>query len=328
MLIPARNEQENIVRCIQSILSQDYPILEIVILDDQSEDKTAEIVAEITRDHPNMYCLTGKALPKGWLGKNWACWQLAQKAKGEILLFVDADTWHENSAVTATIYWMNKYQLSMLSAFPQQITRSFAEKIIVPLIDIILYMLLPLWAVYKFSFTALSAANGQWLAIEKNAYQQIGGHHHLKNRVVEDVEMARLSKRKGLKIMTTSGTGMVFCHMYHRFSDIWAGLSKNFYGLTGNNIVVLLMILVILSIVFILPFVVVTINIGSFWLWIDLILMFFLRTLLAIAYRHNLVISIIFFPITIILGMIISVNSFYQSRYGSIYWKGRKIKIM
>ena len=91
VLIPARNEEENITRCIRSMLSQDYPIMELLVLDDQSEDRTAAIVTQFSRDHVNVRCLEGKALPEGWLGKNWACWQLAQRANGEILLFVDDD---------------------------------------------------------------------------------------------------------------------------------------------------------------------------------------------------------------------------------------------
>jgi len=127
--------------------------------------------------------------------------------------------------------------------------------------------------------------------------------------------------------MTVSGTGIVFCHMYERLSEIWAGLSKNFYGLTGNNVMVLIMLLALISIAFFAPFAALILNLNSLLLWITFFMMFFLRSALALAYRHDLYISVIFLHVTIIFGMIIAVNSFYKSRYGKVTWKDRNIKL-
>jgi chlorobactene glucosyltransferase len=327
ILIPARNEEETIGRCLDSLVNQDYPNYKIQVLNDNSSDRTGDIISDYSNRYEQITYLNGKPLPDKWLGKNWACWQLSEEAKGDVFLFVDADTWHKKSAVSDTIYWMEKYNLSLISAFPQQITYSFAEKIIVPLIDIILYMLLPLWATYKISSSKLAAANGQWLAIRKTDYRKIGGHQQLKSRVVEDVEMARLSKKNDQKVMTVSGTGVVFCRMYNHFRAIWSGLSKNFYGLTGNNVILLVSLLLILSIAFILPYISILFYPTNLFPWVLVLLMIFLRVILAVNFHHHLIVSIIFLPATIIFGMIISMNSLYQSKYGSVFWKGRSIKL-
>ena len=115
-------------------------------------------------------------------------------------------------------------------------------------------MLLPLWVVYKVPAPAFAAANGQWIAIRKRTYQKIEGHRILKSRVVEDVEMARLLKAHGFKIITASGKGAVFCRMYHSFREIWLGLNKNFYGLTGKNIITLLFFIILMIMAFIVPY--------------------------------------------------------------------------
>jgi len=327
ILIPVRNEEENIGRCLDSLLNQDYPNYNITVLDDDSSDATFDIVTDYSKRYETISCLKGKPLPEEWLGKNWACWQLSQQASGEIFLFIDADTWHHEKAISATVFWMEKYKLNMLSAFPQQITNSLIERITVPIIDLILYTLLPLWFTYIFKSPKLAAANGQWLAIRNKDYQEIGGHRRLKTRVVEDVEMARLCKRSGLRIMTLSGSKMVFCWMYKDFVGIWTGLSKNFFGLTGNNVLILLVIIAIMSLAFILPYIAVIFFEPFFIMWAALSLVILLRLILALAYGHDIFISILFFPLTILIGMIIAVNSFYQSKFGSVSWKGRKINI-
>jgi chlorobactene glucosyltransferase len=326
VLIPARNEEENITRCLQSILSQDYPILEMVVLDDQSEDNTFAIVAQIVRDHSNVHCLAGKSLPEGWLGKNWACWQLAQQAKGEILLFVDADTWQHTQALRATIGWMQAYNLGMLSAFPQQRAVTFWEKLFVPLIDFILYSFLPLKAVYYIPCKAFSAANGQWIAFDRSSYQKIGGHQAVRNSIVEDVELARLTKQYRIHMMTTAGTGMVFCRMYQQMTEIWHGLTKIMYGISANNPVILFSLLLLFTLAYIMPFIILVSGVYTSLTIILIFIIMIQRIIFAKTFRHDLWLNIIFIPVTVIFGMIIAINSFYQSKYGKFVWKGREIK--
>ena len=109
---------------------------------------------------------------------------------------------------------------------------------------------------YYFPYKAFSAANGQWIAFDRRAYQQIGGHQAVKNKIVEDVELARLTKQYRIRMMTTAGTGMVFCRMYQQMTEIWHGLSKIMYGISANNPVILLSLLLLFTLAYIMPFII------------------------------------------------------------------------
>ena len=237
VLIPARNEEKNIGGCLQSLLAQNYDHFEIRVLDDESTDRTAAIAQEYVNQNSPIRVHSGKPLPEGWTGKNWACHQLSQQAKGDILIFTDADNRFEPAAISYTIGWMQRYQLAMFSVFPQQITSSLFEKLIVPVIDLLLYASLILWLTYHSRFSSLAAANGQWIAIQREAYEKIGGHQAVRRQIVEDVELSRLAKRNGIKILTGAGTDMVYGHMYHSAREVWDGFSKNLFGLVSNRVI-------------------------------------------------------------------------------------------
>jgi len=145
VLVPARNEAENIGRCLTGLIAPNYPDFEIIVLDDHSTDTTAAAVNHWMKTHSRIRLIPGAPLPAGWTGKNWACHQLSQAANGEILLFTDADTQHAPTAILASVGFLLKYNLGLLSAFPQQITQTLAEKMIVPILDLLGYGSLPLW---------------------------------------------------------------------------------------------------------------------------------------------------------------------------------------
>lgn len=185
VLIPVRNEEKNIAICLRSLLKQNYDNFEILVLDDFLYDNTRKIVQSFA---PKVKLIEGKQLPTGWTGKNWACHQLSCVAQGEILLFTDADNFYHPHAIVCTIGWMQKLNLDLLSTFPQQTTKTFPEKLVVPVVDLFVYSFLPLWLTYLTRFPSLAAANGQWIAIKKTSYKKLGGHESVKAQVVEDVE--------------------------------------------------------------------------------------------------------------------------------------------
>lgn len=185
--IPARDEERTIERCVQSVLAQQYPGLEIVVLNDRSTDNTRKILAAIKRDHPeNLSILQGETKPAGWLGKPWACYQLGKAATGDILIFIDADTWLEKEAVERVVRTMEHDAVDFLTIWPRQILNSFWEKTIIPLIYYALVTLLPVHYIYrsprwmprflkkKFS-PCFAAACGQFMAFKKEAYRKTGG---------------------------------------------------------------------------------------------------------------------------------------------------------
>lgn len=327
ILIPARNEAHNIGACLQGLRGQDYPIFNILVLDDHSEDETARVVQEIQKQDQRIQLLTGKPLPSGWTGKNWACHQLSQAADGEILIFTDADNRHAPFAVRNTVAFMQKWQLGLLSAFPQQETRTLAEKLIVPIMDIFVYGVLPLWLTFRSHYPSLAAANGQWIAFTRPAYEKIGGHLAVRNHLVEDTELSRLAKRKQIPILTTAGTDAVFCRMYQNASQVWEGFSKNFYGLTGYNNVAFFGIIIALLIGFIFPYFVWTVPAIRIPALTAVALNLLIRLLLALKYRHPLMASLVYHPVGIAWGIVIGLNSFFSFRKGVIRWKDREINL-
>ena len=327
ILVPARNEEKNIARCLDSLLDQDYPNYKIIVLNDLSEDRTEEIINKYIEKFDQLELISGKPLESSWTGKNWACHQLSEMAKGKIYIFTDADTWHSENAVTNTVAWMQKLKLGLFSAFPQQITKGFAEKLVIPSIDVFVYGILPLWLTYYSRFSSLSAANGQWIAFTREAYKKIGGHEALKNKVVEDVEFARTAKKKRIKILTASGTEMVFCRMYHSTKEVWEGFSKNVYGLVGYNIFLFLFIVLGMILLFLWPFVFIWFP-GLFWIsGLVLLLNFSIRFIIAKNVKSDLIYSVLFYPLGILLLLAIGFNSFSKMKNGIVTWKGREINI-
>lgn len=327
VLIPARNEVANIGRCLEGLLRQDYTPLEILVLDDHSEDGTAGIVARYASQHPNLQYLKGKAIPPGWTGKNWACHQLSEMASGDILIFTDADNWHEPEAVTRTVGWIQQWNLGMISAFPQQITKTFSERLLVPLIDVILYSSLPLWLVLKYPAPSVSAANGQWLAWTGTAYQSLGGHQSVRNEVVEDVYLARKAKIAGIRMVTAAGTGVVFARMYRSFRDLREGLAKVLFGLAGYRDVIFWMVLPAVFLTAVMPYVLIWFPSLVAPAGTAILMNGLIRGGLALRYRHPVVLSILGQPISVLWMLFLGLDSYRQIKKGVVRWKGRKIAL-
>ncbi|KAA3606530.1 MAG: glycosyltransferase [Calditrichaeota bacterium] len=324
VLIPARNEEQNIKTCLESLAKQNYPNFEILVLDDNSTDKTKTVVENFTFNEPKVKLINGKELPLGWLGKNWACQQLGEKAKGEILIFTDADTKHSPNAVLQTIGWIEKLDLGVLSTFPQQITKTFWEKLIVPVIDVFVYGMLPMWLTYYSKSPLFAAANGQWIAIKRGSYTKIGEHQSVRNKIVEDVELSRIAKTKGIKTLLTSGTDSIFCRMYKSKEEIWEGFSKNLFGITGSNSFVFWFLILLLLNACILPFLLFPFS-GLFLILIFLNIVF--RALIALKFKHSFFESVILHPFGILAISVIGINSFFKTKFGKVSWKGRSIDL-
>jgi len=144
ILVPARNEAENIEACVRSLLCQDYPSFEVIVLDDQSTDETPRILARFKQQYLQLRVLQGSPLPPEWLGKHWACHQLAGQARGELLLFTDADTYHQPHALRQAVAVLEAMQADLISLLPHQEARTWGERLIIPFIAFGLYAFLPL----------------------------------------------------------------------------------------------------------------------------------------------------------------------------------------
>jgi chlorobactene glucosyltransferase len=325
VLVPARNEANNIANCLTGLCAQTYPNFEIIVLDDHSDDETAAIVRDFAAKYPHVRLLDGRPLPLEWTGKNWACQQLSAAATGTIYIFTDADNTHAPHAVEHTVRWMQRYDLSMMSAFPEQRTVTMPEQLAVPVVDMFVYAGLPLWLTYHSAYPSLAAANGQWIAFTRQAYIELGGHLSVRKHVVEDIELSRAVKQRGFRMITTAGTGTVFCRMYSSFDEVWNGFTKNLFGLVGYNTIGFFALMTMLFITCILPYFTVWF---ADYRWISLgaiVLNMALRLLIALKYKHPILPSVVLHPVGIGFVIAIGINSLRNVKRGKIQWKNRDI---
>lgn len=320
--IPARNEESNISNILHDVLKQTYNGLEILVLDDNSEDNTFNIISAFRKNNKSVKVISGKDLPTGWTGKNWACHQLSKIARGRIIIFIDADCRISPWAVESAIAYMDIYSLDMLSVFPAQRMSTISEKIIVPIMDWILLTFLPLKFVYSSVNSSFVAANGQFVAFKRESYDLIGGHASVAGQFVEDMELARLIKNNKLKMMTLLGNNTVSCRMYQSFKDAVAGFSKNFYPGFKTSAVSFILFLLFLNIIFSAPFILIFYN--NLFLLI-LILILIQRVLISITNSQNPILNIIFHPLQMIVMTTIGINSIYKAKKRTLKWKGRRL---
>ena len=225
--IPARNEELNIESILTCLQRQDYKNIEILVYDDQSTDRTGEIVSQFMKQDNRIKLIESGGLPPGWLGKNHACHELSKRAKGKYFLFIDADVRLSKNIIIQTITTSEKHNLGLLSIFPIQEMQTFGERITVPNMNFILLSLLPLILVRKTKFHSLTAANGQFMLFKSSVYQHVYPHKKMKDSKVEDIEIARYYKESNIRIACTTGDERVSCRMYTDFNEAVDGFSKN-----------------------------------------------------------------------------------------------------
>lgn len=238
ILVPARDEEKNIKRCVSSLLKQEYPHFELLVLDDSSQDKTLEILLDIEEKETkkDFYIVKGRPLCDGWYGKHWACHQLAQKARGEILLFVDADTEHHPHMLERSVALLLESDLDLLSAIIHQRMETWGERITVPYPMWSIFSLLPVFIGVRFKIPAFSAANGQFMMFKEKSYHKIGGHKSVKNNAVDDVALGRLILKHKMKGGIHEGVDYVSCRMYRSFQEAYQGFTKNYFALFNYRI--------------------------------------------------------------------------------------------
>ncbi len=231
LLVPARNEETNIGACVRSLLAQTYPRLEILVLDDRSEDGTRAILEHERARDGRLVVLAGEEPPAGWTGKNWACHRLALAATGEVLLFADADTVFENpNAVIHIVQALQTSRADLLSGLPRQLLGTFGEALLVPMFY---------WALFSFTPLALprvwrrapgALAVGQLMAFHRPAYDAIGGHAAVRASVVDDIALARLVARAGRTWRLLDATAIVTCRMYRSGREAADGFARNVFA--------------------------------------------------------------------------------------------------
>jgi chlorobactene glucosyltransferase len=228
VIVPARNEERNIGACLSSILASDYPSFEVIVVNDQSQDRTAEIVRGLGRGNAREVCLIeGEPLPAGWFGKPWACSQGAAQASGDLLLFIDADTIHAPDLLGRSVLELDDSGGDVLTIIGQQIMGTFWERLLQPQFFFLLAMRFPgVGEEKKPPQWRHAIANGQYLLFKREVYDALGGHEAVAEEVVEDLRLAQLLVHGGWKLVVRSGRGLK-TRMYRSIGDLIEGWSKN-----------------------------------------------------------------------------------------------------
>jgi glycosyltransferase involved in cell wall biosynthesis len=322
VMIPARNEENKIGNILQDLIKQDYSNIEIIVFDDQSEDKTREIVKEFASADTRIRLVCSEGLPEGWLGKNYACHSLSKHSKGDYLLFLDADVRIKNNTIGKAVSFSRKHNLTLISIFPKQIIESTGERITVPNMNYILLSLLPLILVRKSKFPSLSAANGQFMFFKAGIYNSIEPHMLMKNNKVEDISIARYLKQNQYKISCLVGDDDINCRMYSGFTDAVTGFSKNVIAFFGNSF----LLAVIFWLITTFGFLAVLFSLSE-WLFIIYLAAYLLtRIFISISSHQNILYNLVFIiPLQISMGIFIY-KAFINKFFRQYQWKGRSIE--
>jgi glycosyltransferase involved in cell wall biosynthesis len=235
VIVPARNEERSIGECLRSLVAQSESVFELgrdwelIVVDDHSTDKTAEIA----RSFPRVTVMEAAKLEKGWTGKNNAIWTAARKARGRWLLFTDADTIHEPGDLHRAIHEAGRHKAGVLSYSPRQLVSGFWQRALMPLVFSELALAYPPAKVSDPN-QRIAAANGQFLLVEREAYRKLGGHPSVKDRVLEDVELAFVAKRRRVGLRFRYAPDALSTRMYRTTGAMIEGWTKNLALLFNN----------------------------------------------------------------------------------------------
>ena len=226
VLIPARNEEANIAEAVACVLASAGVEVELVVLDDGSTDQTAAILAGIA--DLRLRVASSPGLPSGWSGKQHACWQLSQHARHELMVFVDADVRLAPDALLRMAGHMERHpQQGLASGFPRQVTLTWSEQLLLPLIHFLLLGFLPMVAMRRQASPALGAGCGQLFIARRDAYRRAGGHQAIHSSLHDGVTLPRAFRRAGSMTGLFDASGFASCRMYSSAAQVWEGLLKN-----------------------------------------------------------------------------------------------------
>jgi chlorobactene glucosyltransferase len=338
VLVPARDEERNIGDCIGSLVRQDYPDCEVIVLDDHSTDRTAEIVRGIIGDDTRHRLISGQPLPPGWIGKNWACHQLSQAATGEWLIFIDADTKHAPGSISATVGMAVEDRADLVSAWPHLVTVTLGEKLVISILHVVTFGWFPI-AFARFlqmrprfaarlpvkMVRACGGASGQCILFRRASYERIGGHAAVRDHIVEDVALGREVARRipeGMRLRNCDAGPFSQCRMYHSFREVCDGFTKNAHAAFEGNLAAWFLVGGLQFLVFFFPFVLLFFPSQFHYALIEVALIYLYRILINVRMNISWV-GCILHPIGHFLAMAIGIRSWIHTHTGGVQWKGR-----
>jgi chlorobactene glucosyltransferase len=333
ILVPARNESSNIEACVDSLLGQDYPDFEIIVLDDQSTDDTRLRLDRLAGSaQKTLRILEGSPPPAGWLGKHWACHQLAQSATGDLLLFTDADTHHMPRMLRDSVSMLLEARADLLTAYPREQTLTWGEKLTVPILSFAAFSFLPIFLTQWFNLPFLSLTIGQMMLFRRSTYDAIGGYETVRAHPVDDISLGRRVIACGFKWMLVDGTAHFHCRMYAGFRDALNGFTKNLFAFFDHHTLLYLLAWTWIAFVFLEPPLVLLLNLFDISLgffhpalaWIAILESILLFAVAFSRFRFPMYL-VLFYPLSVAVFVLLAYRSLLYSWAGLGTWKGRKI---
>jgi chlorobactene glucosyltransferase len=331
VLVPARNEESNLPRCLDSLLAQSHPNLEILVMDDDSTDGTWALLQDYAARFPGrIRVFRNEGLPPGWVGKCWVCSQLAEQADSPWLAFVDADTFHDPDCLARAYAEALQRGSSLVSYVPDMVLGGLGEKIGVPVITFAFYLLFPIGMVRWLKSRYAAMAVGTLMLVRRDVYERLGGHAGLRQDIVEDVAMARAVKSLGERVDLLDGTGLLYTRFYHNAREVWNGFSKAAFGAFGFSFLPYVLTLVFAYALFLNPFLMLAVHPSfSFYnpFFNQVLAILALRLLLALRVRQP-ALSALLHPVMVVFSLLFCLNSLWRIAWGlPIEWKQRQYKI-
>ena len=332
VLIPARNEEDKIGSCLKSLICQTYVNLEIIVLNDNSSDGTAQIVHQFAKNDSRVSLINGEELPLGWGGKNWACHQLCIAASGEYILFLDADTIFEKNTIESALQESIDNDVDLLTLIPKRSTATILETAMFPFMNWAIFSWLPMKIAHSLNNSYLSATFGQFMLFKKDAYIKIGGHKKLRDNAIDDFQLGRFIKKSKLKWMLLDGTDMVESLPYTNKRDAMNGISRSVFPALNYSVTTLLVFSIILLCITFIPLITVgyglmgTFNNNEYWT-ISVFSLFVISiswTLTCRRFNYSLFL-VPFFPICVLVMIAVAYHSMLATIFQTTVWKGRNL---
>ncbi len=329
ILIPARDEESNLAACLDAALAQGNVVREVLVYDDHSTDRTPHIIAAYAELDARVRAIQVSKLPAGWCGKTYACAQLANAARGDWLLFLDADARLHKDGAARMFVEAERREATLLSCWPALEMRGFWEGALMPLLNLVVFTLYPApLALRRRRDPSLGLAHGACILAHRLTYLAVGGHSLVRDEIFEDVQLAHRWRERGEFSLCLDGQDVLSVRMYQTFAEIWSGFQKNFFPAFRRESNFWLFIALHLS-VFLMPFLLAPFTSmfrGARLVWLALACVLAMRLTLALRFKHPLW-SILLQPISEIILIVLGLYSGWRCKTGrGVAWKGRRYR--